>query len=137
MRRGGKGSTPIPAALANSHLLLFLLLLSAPVTALSLPTTAEAREGAGGRVGEVVEGGVAVLPVVRERRRYATPSPADDTLVHYILDSWDANANKDGGSALVGSVGGDGRGRFYGREEENNNGNGGGGGGAGGAWWEV
>ena len=39
----------------------------------------------------------------------------------------DANKNKDGGGAIVRSIGGYRGGRFYGWEEENNDGNGGGG----------
>ena len=68
-----------------------------------------------------------MLTVGEERIRYNTPSPMGDAPVSNGVVTGDANKNKDGGGAIVRSIGGYRGGRFYGWEEENNDGNGGGG----------
>ena len=48
--------------------------------------------------------------LVLDRRKYYTPSPAEDAPVREGIDGGDARAKKDGGGNVVGSVRSDGGG---------------------------
>ena len=127
MRRGGKGSIPIPAALANLSLSLSSSFSSASMPASSFLTTAKAVEGGGGGGGSLSVGGVVVVPVGGEMIRYNAPYPVGDAPVCNGVDSVDANSNKDGGDVVVRSVRGKRGVGFCGREEEKDQGRGEGG----------
>ena len=126
---------PIPEASANSPTSSLQFSSSASVFVLPFLTTDVAVEGGVGGGGLVLVVVEAVVPGVGYRIRYAAPSPAGKAPVRNGIDDGDANANKDGGGAVVRSVSGDGGGGFYSNGEEKYYGNGGGG--SGWAEWGV
>ena len=115
MRRLGKGTIPIPVASANSPSSLLPPSSSASMPVSSFPTTAESGEEGGGGGWEVLVGGGVVVTGGGYMRGSVDPSPAGDAPVLGGVDSRDADANEDGGGAVVRSVGGNGGRVFYSR----------------------